>query len=106
MTQPTDTTPRVVHVRDQVPGAIYIGRPCGHRSGSKWHNPFVLGRHGNRREVVARFRAMLLGDAKLIAQCRAELRGKILACWCAPLPCHGDILLAIANSHEEVTHAD
>lgn len=29
---------------------------------------------------------------------RAELRGKPLACWCKPgTPCHGDVLLEIAN---------
>ncbi len=27
-----------------------------------------------------------------------ELRGKNLACWCAPgAPCHGDVLLKLAN---------
>lgn len=30
---------------------------------------------------------------------RRELRGKNLACWCAPgSPCHGDVLLELANS--------
>jgi hypothetical protein len=27
-----------------------------------------------------------------------ELRRKDLACWCAPLPCHGEVLLELANS--------
>jgi hypothetical protein len=26
-----------------------------------------------------------------------ELRGCDLVCWCVPLPCHGDALLALAN---------
>jgi hypothetical protein len=26
-----------------------------------------------------------------------ELRGKDLVCWCAPKPCHGDVLLRLAN---------
>ena len=26
-----------------------------------------------------------------------ELRGKDLVCWCAPLPCHANILLELAN---------
>ncbi|MEM2159611.1 MAG: DUF4326 domain-containing protein [Candidatus Nitrosotenuis sp.] len=29
---------------------------------------------------------------------QAELRGRDLVCYCAPLECHGDILLAIANA--------
>jgi hypothetical protein len=26
-----------------------------------------------------------------------ELAGRDLVCWCAPLPCHGDVLLRLAN---------
>jgi hypothetical protein len=26
-----------------------------------------------------------------------ELRGLDLVCWCAQLPCHGDVLLEVAN---------
>jgi hypothetical protein len=26
-----------------------------------------------------------------------ELRGRDLVCWCAPLPCHGDVLLELAS---------
>lgn len=28
----------------------------------------------------------------------AELRGKNLACWCPPGPCHADVLLELANA--------
>jgi hypothetical protein len=24
-----------------------------------------------------------------------ELKGKILGCWCHPLPCHGDVLVKL-----------
>jgi hypothetical protein len=27
-----------------------------------------------------------------------ELKGKILACWCTPEPCHGDVLLSLAEA--------
>ena len=27
----------------------------------------------------------------------SELRGGDLVCWCRPLPCHGDVLLRLAN---------
>jgi Domain of unknown function (DUF4326) len=26
-----------------------------------------------------------------------ELRGRDLVCWCAPLACHGDVLIELAN---------
>ena len=89
------TRPRVVHVKDRVPGAVFIGRP------GPYGNPFIIGRHGTRSEVIGLYRQMLyrLTDsmADLRNQAIRELRGKDLACFCAPLPCHGDILLEIAN---------
>jgi hypothetical protein len=71
-------------------GAVYIGRP------SKWGNPFVIGKDGTRSEVIARYRAYLLGNAELMAAL-SELRGKDLVCWCTPCACHGDVLTALAN---------
>jgi hypothetical protein len=36
---------------------------------------------------------------KVIAQWprMPELKGKILVCWCKPLPCHGDVLKAYVD---------
>jgi hypothetical protein len=38
---------------------------------------------------------------------RAELNGRDLVCWCAPLPCHGDVLLRLAADtrifHDDAT---
>ena len=71
--------------------AVYIGRP------SPWGNPFQIGRHGTREQVVARYEAWLLAQPKLITEAQARLRGRHLVCFCAPLPCHGDVLLRVAN---------
>lgn len=70
---------------------VYIGRP------SKWGNPFVIGRDGDRAEVIAKYEAWLLSRPALMESARRELRGKRLGCYCAPLPCHGDVLARIAN---------
>lgn len=70
---------------------VYIGRP------SKWGNPFVIGKDGTREQVIAKYKLWLLSQPKLVEQCKQELRGKILACWCAPLACHGDVLVEVAN---------
>ena len=37
---------RVVHVNDNVPGAVYIGRENGRKrlKRSRWHNPYVIGK--------------------------------------------------------------
>ena len=73
--------------------AVYVGRP------TKWGNPFVLGRDGDRRRCVELYRERLRPD--LVASLD-ELRSKDLACWC-PLdePCHADVLLELANRADE-----
>lgn len=79
---------RTVHGADN---PIYIGRP------TKWGNPFQIGRDGSRAEVIAKFEDHLRANPALVEAVRRELRGRNLACWCAPMPCHGDVLLRIAN---------
>jgi len=82
--------PLVVHKNR--PHDVYIGRP------SIWGNPFVVGRDGSRLQVIERYRAWLFEHRPdLVTKARTELKGKVLGCWCAPLPCHGDILAEIAN---------
>lgn len=71
---------------------VYVGRP------SKWGNPFVIGVDGTRKEVIERYRAYLIGTPALLAAAKSELKGKTLSCWCKPKPCHGDVLLSVANS--------
>lgn len=49
-----------------------------------------------RAQVIARYRDDLLADPDLLAKV-PTLRGKLLACHCYPLPCHGDVLAALAD---------
>lgn len=70
---------------------VYIGRP------SVWGNPFEIGPDGTRAEVIAKFEAWLMGQPELVERAQRELAGKDLLCWCAPLPCHGDVLMRVAN---------
>ena len=64
-------------------------------------NPFVVGRDGTLEEVIEKYARRLLCDSDRVSQIRYRLRGKCLACWCAPGPCHGDVLAAIVNCPEE-----
>lgn len=94
--------PRVVNVRACVPGAVYIGRRARHYARgwlpeSPFANPFRIGAHGTRGEVIEKYRHWLWSQPSLIDRARMELRGKVLECWCSPLPCHGDVLLEVAN---------
>ena len=75
--------------------AVYVGRP------SKWGNPYEIGKDGSREDVVASYRGLLKlleAKGKLLSMDLDYLRGKDLVCWCAPLPCHADVLLEIANA--------
>jgi len=95
--------PKVLNIRDygyKVPeGAIYIGRanPRHNLPASKWGNPFRIGRDGSREEVIAKYADWLDGMIHNGRLDLDELVGKDLACWCVPEPCHGDILLELAN---------
>ena len=100
--------PRVLHVRDMpgyrdrrptiLPTAVYIGRfnRTYGLAASMWGNPFTAGRHGTRDEVIAKYRAWLSGQTKLLERL-SELHGYDLVCWCAPELCHGHVLLKLAN---------
>lgn len=116
--------PKVWNKRDpNVPkDAVYVGRP------TKWGNPFKIGLHGNREKVVKLFRSLAkdvfipfieqdrtlsfdfgsdeANEAWKITFGREdilELKGKDLVCWCAPQPCHADILLELANADSTKT---
>ena len=87
---------KVVHCkRDKYD--VYIGRP------SKWGNPFshLKGTKAqflvsSREEAIESYEEWLAQSEILQADLH-ELKGKTLGCWCAPLACHGDVLLRWAN---------
>ena len=72
---------------------IYIGRP------SKWGNPFVLKRDGDRAGVIKKYREWIVNQPELMAAL-GELRGKVLGCYCSPSACHGDVLAELAAKSE------
>ena len=74
-------------------GCVVVSRP------TKWGNPHPLSL--GRAEAVRRYRDDQLAGrlAVSVADVRAELSGRDLACYC-PLdePCHADVLLDVANA--------
>jgi hypothetical protein len=81
---------RVVHCKHE-PFDVYIGRP------SKWGNPFKVGAGGFTRDAASRmYEDYVTGRPELMAAL-PELRGKVLGCYCAPKPCHGDVLVRLAG---------
>ena len=87
--------PKVLNKRtDAIPaGAVYVGRP------SKWGNPFRIRVHSDSQQQAAVDYYDGYINEKLTAGLISleELRGKDLVCWCAPKPCHADVLLILAN---------
>ena len=76
--------------------AVYIGRWSCYGD-TRYGNPFHVGADGTREEVIALYEEYVLADATLLEDIRTNLSGKDLLCHCAPLPCHGDVLLRLAN---------
>lgn len=63
-------------------------------------NPFTIGKHGNRKEVISRFKRYfdrrIKHDIKFRNAVR-KLAGKTLLCWCHPMGCHGDVIAEYLN---------
>lgn len=75
----------VLNKRHGASDGVYVGRP------SPWGNPWEIGRDGTRAEVIARYREYILERPDLVDLLR-KMQPTALVCWCAPLPCHADIL--------------
>jgi len=75
---------------------VYIGRP------GPWGNPFSW-KSGTlatfmctKEDCLPKYEKWLRAQPDLVRRVRKELAGKVLGCWCAPGPCHGDVLARIA----------
>jgi Domain of unknown function (DUF4326) len=100
----TDRVPRVLNKhKDPIPpDAVSVMRP------SEWGNPFKFPsfyayqsrevKLALRKASVDRFRRYLDEHPHLKEEARKALKGRDLICCCAPLPCHGDVWLEVANA--------
>ena len=67
-----------------------------------WGNPFIIGIHGTRAEVIAKYAEWLPRQPELMTRL-PELRGKTLGCACrADQKCHGDVLLAALSTLDSI----
>lgn len=58
-------------------------------------NPFHIGKDGTREEVIEKYRHWLwhrMKNDRIFMRLVANLAHRDLVCWCAPEPCHGDVL--------------
>lgn len=59
---------------------------------SQWGNPFEMPDDGDRKTVIGNYADHYLPYKPGLLSKLETLRGKVLGCWCAPEPCHGDVL--------------
>lgn len=97
---------RVVHCQ-RARYDVYIGRAEGERG--RYGNPFIVGQHGSRAEVIAMYEGWLkTGNSYCVPEATEarrqdilthvkELKGKTLGCWCHPKACHGWTLAGLAD---------
>ncbi len=79
------------HHKNYPPSAVYVGRP------TKWGNPYTVADYGKDKAIELYEMYLDQLNPELAEDAKRELRGKDLVCWCAPKPCHADVLLRIAN---------
>ena len=95
---------KIINIKSKEAYDIYIGRwnQLYGLQKSIWANPFKLGKDGTGEEVLKKYREHVLSKPELLKKI-PELRGKTLACWCKPGPCHGDVLIELleeTNAHD------
>jgi hypothetical protein len=93
---------RVVNLRHEELGdAVYVGRANPRRglAESAFANPYRVDVDGTRAEVIEKYRSWLLGRQELVLRLH-ELRGRRLACWCSPEPCHAGVLVELVDADQ------
>ena len=92
---------KVVNLRKEK-YTIYIGR------GSKFGNPFVIGKDGDRQDVIRKYEKYLINNKRVLNAIYNLPKEAILGCFCVEIPinfirknkrCHGEIILEQYNNH-------
>jgi hypothetical protein len=84
---------RVLNQRFGPQSGVFIGR------GSPWGNPFHIDEEHGREWVIRRYRAYAIERLQREPAWLEPLRGAgALVCFCAPLPCHGDVLVELLDA--------
>jgi hypothetical protein len=82
---------RVVNIKNHEYD-VYCGR------GSKFGNPFIIGVHGNREEVIKKFRDYFYSNIELQKK-TLKLKDLRLGCYCVPENCHCDVIAEFIENY-------
>jgi len=91
-------------------GVVFVGKGEHKKrfptKDSLFANPFKVGKDGNRKEVLQKYKEYLhqqLEEDKITHEDIKSLKDKNLGCWCHPEECHGDVLLEIIQNLDHYT---
>ncbi len=75
-------------------GAVYVGR------GTPLGNPYRITKKRSREEAINKYRGWLrerihAKDKRVLAALERLNRDSKLVCWCAPEPCHADVIIEV-----------
>jgi len=83
-------------------GVVFIDNQRFPKQTSLFCNPFKVGKHGTREEVIQKYKeyivAKLEKEEPHLKDNLIAMKGKNLGCWCYPESCHGNVLLELINS--------
>lgn len=69
------------------------GNPFTHIKDRKTRAEYVV---DSRVEAIRRYEEWIKTQPELLRDL-SSLRDKVLGCWCAPQPCHAEVLVRLAN---------
>ncbi len=92
---------RIFHIKQAPANALYCGRvnKTYNVEQSKWANPYVIGKDGDRAAVIEKHRLWINSQPELLAAL-PELKDKVLSCWCdvRKEACHCETLIELSES--------
>jgi len=83
-------------------GIVFIDGERYSKRSSPFHNPFKIGKDGDRDEVIDKYRSYIIDNIEknqTLMKQLINMKGKRLGCWCYPDACHGDVLLELIDMY-------
>jgi len=85
---------KVVHCKKEKYN-VYIGRP------TVFGNPFAIGKNGTREDVIRKYEEYARKNPSLLNFISLLTKDCVLACWCSPNACHGDVIIKLWKEMHE-----
>ena len=82
-------------------GVVFINGQRYPKKSSVFANPFTVRKYG-RYEAIEKYREYIINkiENENMMDELLSLQNKRLGCWCAPDPCHGDVLIELIDKYK------